>query len=103
MAEMVAQKVAEPAGRLKLRHVPLQIDAIETAHRERDVILDNGLDVGRHSILLGGTIDDGTLHERTDDHIGPNIISEASPQTSTAAIRHVLLVGLRRSFTDSPW
>ena len=81
MAEMVAQKVAEPAGRLKLGHVPLQIDTIQTAHGEADVILDNGLDVGRHQILLGRKIDDGTPREHTDDRIGPNIISEASPQT----------------------
>ena len=81
MSEVVPQKVAEPAGRLQLRHVPLQIDAIETAHRERDVILDNGLDVGRHSILLGGKIEDGTLHENVDARIGPNILSEAAPQT----------------------
>jgi hypothetical protein len=64
----------------------LQIDAIKTAHRERNVILDNGLDVGRHQILLGRKIDDSTPREHTDDHIGPNIISEASPQTLTLGL-----------------
>ena len=46
------------------------------------MILDNGLDVGRHQILLGRMIDDGTPREDTDDRIGPNIISEAAPQTA---------------------
>jgi hypothetical protein len=50
------------------------------------VILDNGLDVGRHAILLGRKIDDGTLQEHADHHIGPNIISEASPQTLSLAL-----------------
>jgi len=86
MSEMVAQKIAEPAGRLQLGHVPLQIDAIKTAHGEGDVILDNGLDVGRHQILLGRKIDDGTPREHTDDCIGPNIISEASPQTAQPSV-----------------
>ena len=85
MSEMVAQKVAESAGRLELGHVALHMEAIEAADTQGHVIRDNGLDVGRHQILLGRKIDDGTRQEHTDDGIGPNIISEASPQTRRLA------------------
>ena len=85
MSEMVAQKVAKPSGGLQLGHVPLQIDAIQAPYGKRDVIPDNGLDVGRHSILLGGKIEDGTLHENVDARIGPNILSEAAPHRATKA------------------
>jgi hypothetical protein len=41
-------------------------------------------DVGRHQTLLGGKVDDGTPRENAGHCIGPNIISEAAPQTGSS-------------------
>jgi hypothetical protein len=54
------EEIAQAAGRLQLGHIGVQIQAIDTADRERYVLADNVGDVGRHQILLGGKVDDGT-------------------------------------------
>jgi hypothetical protein len=52
MAEMIAQEVTEAAGRLQLGHIRVQIEPVEAAHFERDMVTDNVGDVGRHRNLL---------------------------------------------------
>ena len=117
-AEMIAQEVTQTTRRLQLGHVALQIDAIETSDRQRHVIPDNAIDVGRHSILLGRKIDDGTPREHAGHCIGPNIKRPRSGRAlkvrrsvqERVAIdlatlpggSALLLVGLRRSFTAVP-
>jgi hypothetical protein len=119
VAEMVPQEVAQPTRGLKLRHIALQVDAIKTPDRQRDVILDNAVDVGRHRDLLGRKSDEGTPSEHAGLRIGPNIkrprrgrrlkvrrsrkehYSVASPGYFDGA--RLLLFGLRRSFTACPW
>jgi hypothetical protein len=58
--EIVAEEVAEAPRSLELRHVGVQIQSIETADLQRDVMADNVGDVGRHRDLLGRKSDDGT-------------------------------------------
>jgi hypothetical protein len=60
VAENVMKEVAQAAGCLELGHVGMQVEPVDTAHRERDVLADNVRDVGRHRTLRGGKVDDGT-------------------------------------------
>ena len=60
ISEVIVEEVAQATGRLQLGHVGVQIQAVDTADRERHVLTDNVGDVGRHQTLLGGMVDDGT-------------------------------------------
>jgi hypothetical protein len=82
VAKMIPQEVAEPAGRLQLGSVGVQIQAIDAADFERHVLTDNGGDVGRHWNLLAEIPAMVLLKKDAGLITGPNIISEASPQTA---------------------
>src|SRR5712691_1425793 len=58
--EVIVEEVAQATRCLQLRHVGMQVEPVDTAHRERDVLADNVRDVGRHRTLLGGKVNDGT-------------------------------------------
>jgi hypothetical protein len=81
------EEVAQPARRLKLRHVRVQIHAVDTSDFKRDVVTDNVGDVGRHSDLLGGRSPMRVLPlEHVDQLIGPNIMSNAMNQHDYSAV-----------------
>jgi hypothetical protein len=99
---MVPQEVAQAAGCLQLRHVGMQIQAIDATDREGHVLADNVGDVGCDQNLLAEIPVMVLLTKDADAGIGPNINSDASPQTDPPQRSPQFLVGLRRSFTVTP-
>ena len=52
VTEIAVQEVAQAAGCLQLRHIGVQVQAVNAADLERHVVADNVSDVGRHRNLL---------------------------------------------------
>ena len=53
VASMVFEEVPELSRGLQRRHLAVDVDAIDTGNRQADVVLDNGVDVAFHVVLLG--------------------------------------------------
>ena len=100
MTEMIAQEVTEATRGLQLGHIGMQIEPVEAADFERDVLTDNGGDVGCHRNLLAEIPAMVLLKKDAGLITGPNIFSEASPQTAWHHVFTPTTVGLRRSFTE---
>ena len=54
MAQVIAEEVAQAAGRLQLRHVGVQIEAVETANGQGHVVANKLVDVGHRRLLWRG-------------------------------------------------
>src|SRR6266850_3681597 len=97
----------------------MQIQPVDAAYFEGDVVTDNVSDVGRHSILLGGKVEDGTptggrrsSHRSQHQTAAQRPRPEGSPESRRGNSHplcqgslegaKLLLVGLRRSFTARP-
>src|SRR5882762_4232831 len=98
----------------------MQIQPVDAAYFEGDVVTDNVRDVGRHSILLGGKVEDGTptggrrySHRSQHQTAAQRPRPEGSPESRRGNSHpfcqgslegaKLLLVGLRRSFTANSW
>jgi hypothetical protein len=82
VAEVIAQEVAKTAGGLQLRQIGMQIEAVDAADLQRDVVTDNVSDVGFHRNLLAEIPAMVLLTKHAGLRTGPNIFSEAAPQTA---------------------
>jgi hypothetical protein len=85
MTEMVAQEVAEPTGGLEFGGIGVQVQPVNASNLERDVAADNVGEVGHAQNLLAEIPAMVLLWKDVGLTTGPNIVSEASPQTA----RHV--------------
>ena len=119
MSQVVVEEIAQPAGRLELGHVSMQVETIDAPHFERHVVTDNVSDVGRHQNLLPEIPVMVLLTEDTGHRSGPTSHRRRNRRTRTFARGGsqptrlasspaldralFLLGGLRRSFASSPW
>jgi hypothetical protein len=60
MAPVIAEEVAQAAGRLELRHVGVQVEAVETANGQGHVVANKLVDVGHQRLLLAKKSPDAT-------------------------------------------
>jgi hypothetical protein len=64
----------------------VQIEAVDAADLQRNVVTDNIGDVGRHRNLLAEIPAMVLLTRHADLRIGPNILSEAAPHTASPLV-----------------
>ena len=55
MAQVIVQEVAQPARRLQLRHVGVQVQPVDAANRQGHVVADKLVDVGHQRLLWRGS------------------------------------------------
>ena len=60
MAQVIAEEVAQPARRLQLRHVRVEVQAIETANGQGHMVANKLVDVGHRRLLLAKKSPDAT-------------------------------------------
>ena len=73
LSKVIVEEVAQATRCLELGHIGMQVEPVDTAHRERDVLADNVCDVGRHRASLVGRSMMVLRKEDAGVRIGPNI------------------------------